>query len=290
MKIVAKTMAKSIIVNISLVILKLATGILSGYKSIVADAVHSLSDLSTDLVAIIGQKLATKKADADHPYGHGKIEYVTSIIIGTFILLMGIELMKSVFTEKLIVSKSSLIVLIVVAITIISKFVLSRYIYYKGKKINNSILLASAKESTADVFSSIGVFIAIFLSLFQEDIAILKYADKVGTAIISLFILRTAYHILMDNFKAIIGECEKNEEIINEIKKIIMSVPTVMNIDSLTVMKFGSYYQIMLEAAVDDKCSLEEAHEVAHNIEDELLSCRLKIKYVVVHISPYGKH
>ncbi len=290
MKIVAQTMMKSIIVNITLVVIKLITGLLCGFKSMVADAVHSLSDLSTDLVAIVGQKLATKKADDNHPYGHGRIEYVTSIVIGAVILFMGIELMTSVIKEEVSVSKNTLTALIVVAITIILKFILSRYIQSKGKEINNSILLASARESMADVLSSMGVFIAVFLSLFQDSISILKYTDKVGTAIISLFILKTAYHILMDNFKAIIGECEKNAEVINEIKSIIMSVPTVMDIDNLTVMKFGSYYQITLGASVDAKCSLEKAHETAHNIEDELLGSRLKIKYVVVHINPYKEH
>jgi len=141
----------------------------------------------------------------------------------------------------------------------------------------------------SDVLSAISVFITIVLSMFSDTITVFKYADKVGGIIISLLIIKTAYNILRDNINAIIGECEQDEEVIYKIKGIIMSVSEVMSIDDLTVMKFGSYYQIILDVGVDSDCKLEKADSIAHNIEKQLVTSDLKIQYVTVHINPYSK-
>jgi cation diffusion facilitator family transporter len=279
-------MIVSIIINTILVCTKFSIGVLSNYKSLVADAIHSFSDLSTDFVAILGQAMATKKADEKHPFGHGKIEYITSIIIGVCIMGLGISMLYSSIGSQVVEANHRVIALIAVTITIILKYVLAKFVYYRGKKINNSILIASAKESMSDVLSAISVFIAIVLSFYKDIFPIFKYADKAGGVVISLMIIKTAFNILRDNINAIIGECEQDEEIIYEIKGIIMSVPEVLSIDNLLVMKFGSYYQIVLEASVDAKCKLQKAHSIAHNIEQDLINSNLKVKYVSVHINP----
>ena len=286
MKYVCKTMIVSIIINTILVCTKFIIGVLSNYKSLVADAIHSFSDLSTDFVAILGQAMATKKADEKHPFGHGKIEYITSIIIGVCIMGLGISMLYSSIGSQVVEAHHRVIALIAVAITIILKYILAKFVYYRGKKINNSILIASAKESMSDVLSAISVFIAIVLSFYKDVFPIFKYADKAGGVVISLMIIKTAFNILRDNINAIIGECEQDEEIIYEIKGIIMSVPEVLSIDNLLVMKFGSYYQIVLEASVDAKCKLQKAHNIAHTIEQDLINSDLKVKYVSVHINP----
>ena len=289
MKNVVQSMIVSIVVNFILIVIKLVVGIISNYKSLVADAIHSFSDMSTDLVAIFGQWLAVKKADDKHPYGHGKIEYITSIIIGGFILALGIGLINSTITGNIAPSKYTNIALIVVIITIILKYGLAKYVYYKGKIDNNSILLARAHENMEDVFSSIGVFITITLSLLTKYVPIFKYADKVGGLIISLLIIKTSFNILRDNINAIIGEREQNQNVIDKIKNIILSISDVLSIDDLVVMKLGSYYQIILDVGLDAKMTLKDAHNVAHKIEKELIDSNLKIKYVTVHINPSAK-
>ncbi|MDD2469579.1 MAG: cation diffusion facilitator family transporter [Bacilli bacterium] len=289
MKNVVQSMIVSIVVNFILIVIKLVVGIISNYKSLVADAIHSFSDMSTDLVAIFGQWLAVKKADDKHPYGHGKIEYITSIIIGGFILALGIGLINSTITGNIAPSKYTNIALIVVIITIILKYGLAKYVYYKGKIDNNSILLASAQENMADVLSSIGVFITITLSMLTKYVPIFKYADKVGGLIISLLIIKTSFNILRDNINAIIGEREQNQNVIDKIKNTILSISDVLSIDDLVVMKLGSYYQIILDVGLDAKMTLKDAHNVAHKIEKELIDSNLKIKYVTVHINPSAK-
>ena len=284
-----KAMIVSFFVNASLVIMKLVTGIITNYKTLIADAIHSFSDLSTDIVAIIGQKIAYKKADKKHPYGHGKIEYITSIIIGIVIMFLGLKLIYTTMMEEVSVTGNYVFALIIVLITIIFKYFLAKYVYKTGKEINNSILIASSKESYADVLSSIGVFITIVLFQFKDSFGILKYADRFGGIIISILIIKTAFNILKDNLTAVIGECEHDEKITSNIEDIIMSITDVLAIDSLTIMKFGSYYQIVLDVGVDGECKLKEAHDIAHNIEKKLLDSEINIKYVSVHVNPHNK-
>lgn len=289
MKKIYKTIIVSITVNTMLVLLKLIVGFITNYKSIIADAVHSFSDLSTDIVALLGQRLSLKKPDNNHPYGHGKIQYITSIVIGAVIMALGIELIITTITSKIEVFHNHSLALIVVAITIISKFLLAKYIEHRSKKYNNAILIASSKESMADALSSIGVFLTIILSLFKEQIPILAYADKVGGLIISMFIIKTSLNILRDNVNAIIGESEQNEEVINKIRDIIMEVRGILTIDELTIMKFGSYYQVVLDVGIDSNCELEKAHAIAHDVEEKLLKSKFVIKYVSIHMNPCEK-
>jgi cation diffusion facilitator family transporter len=279
----------SITVNITLVFIKLIMGIISNYKSLVADAIHSFSDLSTDVVAIFGQRMASKKEDQNHPFGHGKIEYITSIIIGVFIMVLGINMISSTINGEIVETKYRNIALIAVFITIILKYLLAQYVYKMGQKLKNNILIAGSKENMSDVLSASSVFVAILLSMFQHTIPIFRYTDKIAGIIISLLIIKTSFYILKDNINTIIGECERDENIISNIKHLITTVPDVISIDNLIIMKFGSYYQIMLDAGVNNDFKLKEAHDVAHNIEKELLSSDLRIKYVVVHINPCEK-
>lgn len=289
MKHVVQSMMVSIVVNFILVVIKFIFGVISNYKSLVADAIHSFSDMSTDLVAILGQWLAIKKPDDNHPYGHGKIEYITSIIIGAVILALGIGLINATVIGNVVPSKYTTIALVVVVITIILKYGLAKYVYYKGQIDNNSILLASAKENMADVLSSIGVFVTIVLSTLTKYVPIFKYADKIGGLIISLLIIKTSFNILKDNIKAIIGEHEQDENIINKINNTILKNSGVLSIDNLVVMKFGTYYQIILDVGLDAETTFKKAHSIAHQIEEKLMKSNLKVRYVTVHINPYEK-
>lgn len=289
MKDVCKTMFVSIIVNIILVVIKFVIGVISNYKSLVADAIHSLSDLSTDVVAIFGEWLASKKADKDHPYGHGKIEYITGIIIGAFIMAVGLGMIYTGIGAQIVEQHHRVAALIVAFITMAMKYGLAIYVRTVGKKINNSILIASAEENMSGVLSAISVFITIILSMFVDVAPIFKYADKVGCLIVSLLIIKTAFNVLKENMIAVIGESETNEEIIDSIKGIIMSIKEVMSIDNLVVMKYGSYYQIDLAASIDPSCDLEEADSIAHEIKKKLLRSKMRVKYAIVRITPYKK-
>lgn len=287
MKTVFKTLIISFITNTVLVLLKLITGLVTNTSVLIADSFHSLSDLITDIIAIAGNKLSEKKEDEKHPKGHGKIQYITSIIMGLIIMVLAFILIKEVFTANIrIIPKE---VLVIVIITIILKYTLYKYIYKQGNKSKNNILIASAKESMTDVLSSICVVFVVISSLLSKYLDILKYSDKVGTFIVSLFVLKTGYQIIRENLSLIIGEVETNEDIINEIKEFIKETDGVECVDDIVLEKYGIYYDAIVKIGVDKNISVEESHDIGRKVKHQLLRSNHNIKYVSIHINPYKK-
>lgn len=284
MKNIYKTIMMSVVVNTLLVILKVGVGIVTNTKSLIADGLHSLSDLSTDVMAFVGQKLSAKKADEKHPMGHGKIEYITSAIIGIVVVYVSGTLMKiAILAHPRTIEIS---VMYVALATTVIKFFIAKYVYSNGRKYHNNILLASAKENYNDVISSLAVFITVISSNLSSYAPILKYSDKVGTFIISLLILRTGFSILKDNLSLIIGENETNEEILSKVKEAIKEVDGIEEINSLTLIKSGSYYEAIVKIAVNPTISIKEAHIISKNVKDKLLNSNLNINFVTMHVNP----
>jgi len=228
MKKVTQTMFISVIVNIILCISKIIFGVLFKCGSLIADGIHSFSDLTTDFISIIGNKLSNKPADKEHPFGHGKIEYVTSIIIGLFILILGFSLIIESYNNGTIIP--NIIVIIVSIFTIISKYILSMFVYNRGIKYKNNILIASGNESKTDVISSIVVLISTILMQFSENIQIFKYSDLIATIIIALFIIKTGYNVLKENLSMILETQVEDEEYLEKIKSIILKSDDIIKI------------------------------------------------------------
>ena len=216
-----KTMIISMIVNTILSILKVLIGIVGKSGALIADGFHSFSDLITDMVAIVGSKLASKPADENHPYGHGKIEYITSMIISIMIIFLGTTIVIKTITEEITIPTK--IVIVVTIFTIISKLLLSNYILKCGKKYNSNILISSGLESRTDVISSLVVLISTLLSLLNKYIEIFKYADKVAMIIVSILIMKTGIDLLRENMSNILGESECNTELTKKLEEIILN-------------------------------------------------------------------
>ena len=281
---ITRVLTISLVVNLLLSILKIIAGILSNYASLIADGVHSFSDLITDIVSILGNKLSNKPADLEHPFGHGIIEYITSIIISITIMILGINLIINAFSHE--ISIPSLFIMLVSLFTIIAKYILSSYIYKKGVKYQNNILIASAKESKSDVVSSIFVLISIILMQFSNVITIFKYADVVGTILISLLIIRTGFNVLKDNLSKVIGEQITDEEYIDFLKEIILKQGNILEIKNLYVLKNGPYYKLLSNICMNGDITLNLAHNIIDEVENELKEFDDKIKYVFIHMEP----
>ncbi len=285
---VTKVILVSIINNLLLIFIKLFFGIVGHSQALIADGVHSISDFSTDIVAWFGYRSSTQPADDDHPFGHGRFEYLTSIAIGAFVFALGGGILFSFFKESELYIPQN-IVAIAIVITIVFKYIVSKHLINKGKEYNNKILTSSGYESRADVLTSIIVLITFILSKFQSSVGWLIYADKVGSLIVALFILNTAIHIMKDSAMDIIGKVEIDEELIEKVKEHIMMINGVYAVDRVTMMKFGSYYKLIAEIAVDANESVHHSHEIAHDVEDHMIASDFLINYVTIHINPYYK-
>lgn len=280
-------MKKSFLTNFFLSVFKVASGFIFHSSALIADGIHSFSDLVTDVVAIVGNAFSLKPADHEHPYGHGNIEYLTSIVISSVVIFIGLVLIGSVANKEIIIP--SALVIVVSIITIISKIILSRYLIKQGVKHKNNILIASGKESSADVISSIIVLISGILMQFSSSISIFKYADMVASIIVGLFIINTGFSILKENISQILGRREEDEEFVSNIKIELFEFADVLAVDDIMIMKLGPYYKVSIELSMDSSYSLKKAHDIAHNIEKILMMKNEKIKYINIHVNPYGE-
>lgn len=280
-----KVLVKSLIVNILLTLTKFVFGIIYKSKVLVADGIHSLSDLATDIVSIYGSKLSLKPADNEHPYGHGKIEYLTSIVIGAVILALALSLLGNSLNAKTTITSN--MVLYVTIFTILAKYLISRYILSKGVKYKSNLLVASGKESRSDVISSAIVIVTYFLSKLSSYSKIFLYSDTIGTFIIGLIILKTAYRILKENIVSILGESEQDEEYLDKIREIILENSEVVNIEELNIIKYGHYYQANVTINMDSDVTLEDACLVSDRIKKKLINKKTRISYAKISINPY---
>lgn len=274
-----QVMKVSFITNFLLSCFKIINGFILKSSALIADGIHSFSDLITDIVAIIGDKFANKPKDSDHPYGHGNAEYLTSFIIGLMIILMGIVLIKE--TMQQVVTIPSYLVAIVSLITIVCKYFLASFLIKKGEFYNNNILIASGKESKTDVISSIVVFLSSILILFRNYLDILKYSDKIAGIIVGIFIVVTGFKIVKENTVMILGK--KADDTI--LRNKLLTIPNILNIDDIIMIKHGPYYKAYVEVTMNIKL-LKKAHDMAHNIENEIKNELTNIKYINIHVNP----
>lgn len=281
---VTRVMCISIVTNIFLSIMKMIVGVLGKSSALLADGIHSLSDLTTDVFAIVGSFLSRKPADSKHPFGHGKIEYITSLTISVVIMIVGFSIIGKSMTEK--VMMPSILVAVVSLITITLKFLLSNFIIRKGKEYENQILLASGQESRTDVMSSVVVLIASLLMQLTFISPLFQYADKVASIIVGIFIIKVGFDILKENLGYIIGEQETNTEYKQSVEKIVLGIDGIVDIEEVILLKYGFYYKLIGVVYMDGNLTLKEAHKKIDILEEKLRKFDSKIKYITIHMEP----
>ncbi len=281
---VTKVIIISFLTNISLSIMQIIAGILGRAGAIVADGIHSLSDTTTDIFALIGNKISQKPADYKHPLGHGKAEYITCAFISIVVLFMGIMVIyNGVFDER---SIPSVYVAIVTIITIIIKYVLSQFLINRGKEYQSNILVASGTESFSDVLSSIVVLISVILSQLGNYYYIFTYADALAMIIVGALIIKIGLNLLIDNVSNLMDSRVTDENYINDIKKIINNFKEVKSIDSLIILKEGPFYKMDIEISMDKNMKLLKTHNIVEKLEKEIKNYDSKIKYIIIHTNP----
>lgn len=287
-KVTTIIMIKSFLVNLSLTILKLLGSYFSHSKTLLGDAVHCLSDMSTDIIGLIGVKLSNKKPDDSHPFGHGKIEYLTSIIMSIFILSLSITIIFNTFNSEM--ANTNWIGIIIIIISILIKLILSSYLLKKGKEQNSNILITNGTESRYDALSSSLALIFMLISLLGSKIKILLYADIIGSLIMSIFTFKIGIEILFKNIKSILGEVEINNEKTKIIENYLKQNKKINRVRRVTLLKYGSYYVTTVDIIMDGSLTLKEIYKVEKQIKKDLKMSDMNIRYVTVNIKPKKEH
>lgn len=266
--IIIKTSIIGILVNVGLVIVKSVFGLLAGSIAMLLDALNNLTDVISSIVTIIGLKMSEKRPDEDHPMGHGRIEYISAVIVAIIIIYAGatagIESIKKIFDFHK--ANYSVHTIAILFITIAAKCILGSFVKKRGKTYNSPALVASGQDAINDCIVSATVLISAFLSIFAN-----VHIDAFIGLFISLCIIRGGFELLIDDLKDILGR-RADRELENQIKKYIASFSDVLDVHDLILHNYGPERLIgSVVIDVDSQMTADSIYTISHNIRDDIL-------------------
>lgn len=270
-----------ILLNIFLFLGKFLAGTISKSIAITADAFNNLSDAGSSFVTLIGFKLAGAKPDPEHPFGHGRMEYISGLIVSAAILLMAYELIRDSIGKILHPEETefSVLVVMILVVSILVKLYMAYYNRSIGKKIDSAAMKATAMDSLSDTCATAVVLVATFVGHYTGF-----HIDGWCGALVGLFILYAGFNAAKETLNPLLGQ-PPEDEFVDEIQQIVMAHEGVCGIHDLIVHDYGPGRQmISLHAEVPAEADILETHDIIDNIENEL---RLKLGCdATIHMDP----
>ncbi len=277
------------IVNFLLVAFKFAAGILGHSAAMIADAVHSLSDLVTDVIVVVFVRISNRPEDKDHDYGHGKYETLAAAFIGIILLLVGVGIFWNGVSQIWLVIKGGvlespgMIAFWAAILSIVSKELVFRYTIYKGKQLHSQVVMVNAWHHRSDALSSIGTAVGIGGAiLLGKSWTVL---DPIAAVVVSLFIIKVAFQSLIPCVEELL-EKSLPEDTEKEIEKIVLSVDGVSEPHHLRTRRIGNHYAIEVHVRMDGHIPLYQAHQTASGIEQKLKEQYGEETHVGIHVEP----
>lgn len=270
-----------VICNLFLFGLKLTIGTIMSSIAIISDAFNNLSDMGSSVIGIIGAKMSNMRPDKEHPFGHGRIEYISSLIVSFIIMLVGFELLKSSFDKVLhpALIEFNLVLIIILTVSMLVKVWMFSYNRYLGKTINSSVLKATASDSLNDVLATGGVILATVIGHLIK----LPVDGYIGV-IVSLLIMYTGFGIAKDTIGMLLGT-PPAPELVEEINMLIMMGDGIVGVHDLIVHDYGpGRVMASAHAEVPDDVDIVKVHEVIDNVEQNIEQT-LGI-HMVLHMDP----
>lgn len=267
--------------NIFLCVSKLLIGVMSGSISIISDGFNNLSDCASCFVTILGYKMAAKPADKDHPFGHGRMEYLTSLVIAVVIIVVGFELLKNSF-DKLIHPtplEFSYVALVVIIISIFVKIWMGLFNKKLGRRINSSIMLATSKDSMNDVAATSATLIALVGSLWTDF-----PLDAIMGILVSAFIFISGFGIVKETVDLLLGR-PVDEELVKKLETIVDASEISLGMHDLVIHSYGPGNMMgSVHIEVDCRKNIMDIHEAIDELEREIYNT-LKIN-ITIHMDP----
>ncbi|RCK80442.1 MAG: Cobalt-zinc-cadmium resistance protein [Candidatus Ozemobacter sibiricus] len=274
-----------LLINLVLTLAKLVAGITGHSQAVVADAVHSLSDSATDIVVLVGARFWGKPADADHPYGHRKVESFATAFIGLALGLVGLGLGYNalVTMHEQHEAPPGLEALLAALASIVVKEWLYQWTIRVGKRVKSSAVIANAWHHRSDALSSIPVAVAVGTSFILPGWAFL---DHVATVAVALFILQATWMIMSQPIHDLL-ERGVEAEVLQAIERHVRGIPGVRDFHKIRTRSVSSAIFVDLHVHVDAHLDIAQGHNIARQVKKALLESELGIVDVLVHIEPY---
>ena len=273
----------SIYANFALSAAKLAAGLIAHSGAMVSDAVHSVSDVFSTFIVMIGVRLAGKESDREHPYGHERMECVAAIVLAGILLATGLMIgwqgVRKIMSPEDLQAPGAL-ALIAALVSIGVKEAMYRYTRRAAKKIDSDALMADAWHHRSDALSSVGALVGIGGAMLGFPIL-----DPVASLVICLFILKVAYDITKDAISKML-DTSAGSDSEQQIRAFVAAQPGVRHVDLLRTRQFGSKIYVDLEIAVKRDISLVDAHAIAESVHQSVEQRFPRVKHVMIHVNP----
>ncbi|NPA45341.1 MAG: cation transporter [Chlorobi bacterium] len=265
----------SILVNLTLSVIKMVGGYISGSAALTADGVHSLSDLAASVSVYIGITISGKKSQS-FPFGLYKVENLVALISSFAIFFAGYEIAKDVFFGETMIIKNLPVAVAVIGLTVIITFLYSRYEKKKGEELNSPSLLADAEHIKVDFYTALVVLVGIVANYFGFPIG-----EKIAVLVVVVFIFHSGFEILKEAVKVLLDASIDNDTV-QSIKEILDKEELVEEVKLITGRNSGSFKFVQLNLALKVE-TLDEAHELSHKIEKKIKDKIPFVEKVVIH-------
>ena len=277
-----KSTLVSVAVNLALTVSQVFAGLLSGSQGLIADGIHSLTDLIADFVVLFANHHSAKDADEDHHYGHQRYETAASLFLGISLLVVGLGMLWSAghkIVNPITASQISILALYVALGSLVAKELLFRYMLAVAERVRSSMLVANAWHARSDAASSLVVSVGIVGALFGFPIL-----DSVGALIVGLMIVRTGWSFSWDALNDLMDRAVSEEEH-QHIEKIILSTEGVLGCHDLRTRKMGDMILVDVHIEVDANTTVQVGHDIALAAANQV-KAKLPVLNVMTHIDP----
>ncbi len=284
---IQRTAVAGLIVNVLLTALKGYAGIVAGSRALMADAVHSLSDLTTDMAVIVGARYWCRPPDDSHPMGHKGIETVVSLFIGLMLILTGtgiaFDSLKALGGNATSV-KPGLFAVFAAAVSLIAKEFLFRWTLKKARETGSGALAANAWHHRSDGLSSIPVLIAVTASMLSRS---LMFLDSIGGVVVSVFIVKAGWKVL----QPVLGEVTNSAppvEVVDKMRKAAEQVKGVISIHRFRARMQGGGIYVDLHLQVEGDNSVTQGYMISRQVEESIMDSDSSVRDVIARVEPFS--
>lgn len=284
-KIIMRVSNISIVVNVLLSAIKFVVGVIANSGAMISDAIHSVSDVFSTIIVMIGANAAAKDPDQEHPYGHDRMECIAAIVLAIVLFITGIGVgitgVKKIFGGNYgDLAVPGALALVAAVISIVVKEGMFWYTRFYGKKVDSTALLADAWHHRSDALSSVGSFIGILGARLGFPIC-----DPLASVVICLFIVKAAYNICKEALDKMVDKsCDDETE--RKMSDLIKSQEGFISLDLLMTRMFGSKLYVDVEIGADENTPLRDSHAIAENVHNAIEANFPKVKHCMVHVNP----
>lgn len=266
------------ILNMIVAFLKLGTGILFSFSTLISDSIQSFIDFFTDVVSLVANKIGKRRANKIYPFGYGQVYYLSNLLTGILLFLIGIFIVYQVFTSK-VKFVPNLVILLILIVALLLKYIVIMLLQKNIKSTKSELMVESYKESRTDFISTCTVILVLLLSFFEEYLPKFINIDKLGSICMAIYVFYISIKMIVANVRGILINDIDNEEVKEEILKELDHFKQ-FKIKSVRVIKISYYYSVFLQIDVNNDIKIKDFIKIERKIKSCLRSTNQLIKFV----------